>query len=58
MLPGSQQLFLSAGPRVVEIAMMSVPMPGAVVGTPLLVAKKAKASKESAPATLDKSAVR
>jgi hypothetical protein len=44
-------------PAVVAKAMPSVPTPGAVIGVPTLVAKKANSTKESAPATLDKSAV-
>ncbi len=46
-----------AVPAVVAKAILSVPMPGAVVGALALVAKKANRSKESAPATLDESAV-
>jgi hypothetical protein len=44
----------------VEVAneFLSAPTPWAVIGTPELVAKKAKASKESALATLDKFAFR
>jgi hypothetical protein len=44
-------------PAVVAKVIPSAPMPRAVVGTLTLVAKKAKAMKDSAPATLDKSAV-
>jgi hypothetical protein len=46
-----------AAPVAVAKANPSVPMPGAVVGVLALVVKKAKASKESALATLDESAV-
>jgi hypothetical protein len=47
-----------AAPVAVVKAILSAPTPGAIVGAPTLVEKKAKASKESAPATLDESAVR
>ena len=47
-----------AAPAVMANVILSAPMPGAVVGAPALLAKKAKASKESALATLDESAVR
>jgi hypothetical protein len=46
-----------AMPVVVAKAILSAPTPGAVIGVPTLVAKKAKVLKESAPLTLDKSAV-
>jgi hypothetical protein len=45
-------------PAAVAKAIPSAPTPGAVGGMPPLVAKKAKASKESAPAMLDESAFR
>jgi hypothetical protein len=45
-------------PTAVAKVIPSMPMPRAVVGTPASVAKKAKALKESASATLDESAVR
>ncbi len=44
-------------PATVAKAIPSAPTPRADVGMPVLVAKKAKVSKESAPATLDESAV-
>ncbi len=46
-----------AVPTAVAKAIPSAPTPGAVSGKPALVAKKAKPSKASAPATLDESAV-
>jgi hypothetical protein len=46
-----------AAPMVEAKTTPSAPMPWAVVGAAKLVAKKAKALKESAPATLDESAV-
>ncbi len=45
-------------PAAVAKAILSATMPGVVVGAAALVAKKAEALKESAPATLDKSTVR
>jgi hypothetical protein len=45
-------------PVAVAKAIPSALLPGSVVGAPTLVAKKAKVLKESAPATLDESAVR
>ena len=44
-------------PFAVAKVIQSAPMPRAAIGMPLLVAKKAKASKESASGMLDKSAV-
>jgi hypothetical protein len=39
------------------MAILFMPMPEKIFGLPVLVAKKAKALKESAPLMLDKSAV-
>jgi hypothetical protein len=47
-----------AAPAAVAKAVLSAPMPGGAICVPRLVAKKVKASKESAPPTLDESAVR
>jgi hypothetical protein len=58
MLPRSRQLLLGAGPAAVAKVVPSVPMPGEVVSVPALVAKKAKVSKEGAPAMLDESTIR
>ncbi len=52
----SMTVVATVPPAVVK-AILSAPMPGIVIGAPMLVAKKAKASKESALATLDKSTV-
>jgi hypothetical protein len=46
-----------AAPTAVAKVILSAPTPGAIVGTPMSVAKKAKALKESAPEMLDESAV-
>jgi hypothetical protein len=46
-----------AAPVAMAKAIPYVPMPGAVIGAPALVVKKAKVPKESTPATLDKSTV-
>jgi hypothetical protein len=51
-------LFWFCDAAAVVKAIPPVPMPGAVVGMPELVAKKAKASKKSTPATLEESTVR
>jgi hypothetical protein len=44
-------------PAAVAKAILSAPTPGAVVGATALVAKKVKASKESAPAMLNDYAI-
>jgi hypothetical protein len=58
MLPRLRQLVLGAGPVAMAKAIPSAPTPGAVIGVPALVTKKAKALNESALAMLDESAVR